>query len=99
MNDSILLFEKERDVINQGLSFNIQQRELAYSEQENQLKQIQTEEARQKSYRATLIGGVLILLLIIAFLTANNRRFKNGKHNYRLKTNKFRFKTHKLNSR
>lgn len=76
MNDSILLFEKERDVINQGLSFNIQQRELAYSEQENQLKQIQTEEARQKSYRATLIGGVLILLLIIAFLTANNRRFK-----------------------
>ncbi len=76
MNDSILLFEKERDIINQGLSFNIEQRELAYNEQESRLKQIQIEEARQKSYRATLIAGVLILLLIIFFLIANNRRFK-----------------------
>ena len=76
MNDSLTLIEKERDVINQGLTFNIEQRELAFAEQEKLVKQGEAEEARQKSYRASLIAGVLILLIIIIFLTANNRRAK-----------------------
>jgi len=74
MNDSLMLMEKERDVINQGLTFNIEQRELAFAEQENLVKKNEAEEARQKSYRASLIVGVLILLVIIVFLVANNRR-------------------------
>lgn len=74
MNDSLLLIEKERDVINQGLTFNIEQREMAFAEQEKLADQIETEEAEQKSYRIYLIAGVLILLVIIIFLVANNRR-------------------------
>lgn len=74
LNDSVMLLEKERDVINQGLTFNIEQREMAYAEQEKLLKHGAEEEARQKSYRVTLIAGVLVLLVIIFFLVANNRR-------------------------
>jgi len=74
MNDSLLLLEKERDVINQGLTFNIEQREQAFAEQENLLKQGEEKEIRQQSYRSSLIAGLLILLVIIFFLIANNRR-------------------------
>lgn len=74
LNDSLMAIEKERDVINQGLTFNIEQRELAYAEQEKLVKQSEAEEARQKSYRTSLIAGVLVLVIIIMFLIANNRR-------------------------
>lgn len=74
MNDSLLQIEKEKDIINQGLTFNIEQREQAYAEQANKVKRGEAEEARQKSYRVSLIIGLLILLVIIFFLIANNRR-------------------------
>ncbi|PBQ32451.1 hypothetical protein CNR22_11945 [Sphingobacteriaceae bacterium] len=74
MNDSLLRIEKEKDIINQGLTFNIEQREQAYAEQENRVKRGEAEEARQKSYRVSLIIGLLVLLVIIFFLIANNRQ-------------------------
>jgi two-component sensor histidine kinase len=74
INDSILMSEKEKDIINQGLTFNIEQREFAAAEHDSQVKQSQVEEAKQKSYRASLIAGVLVLCIIIVFLIANNRR-------------------------
>lgn len=48
MNDSLLRIEKEKDIINQGLTFNIEQREQAYAEQENKVRRGEAEEARQK---------------------------------------------------
>jgi two-component sensor histidine kinase len=74
MKDSLTFVETERDVINQGLSFNVEQRELAFSEQEKITKEAEAKETKQKYFKATLIVGVLILLIIIAFLIVNNRR-------------------------
>jgi two-component sensor histidine kinase len=76
MNDSLTILEKERNRINQGLTFNIEQREQAFAEQQRILKQKETEETRQSSYRKSLTAGVLILLVVIAFLVANNRKAK-----------------------
>jgi two-component sensor histidine kinase len=74
MNDSLILLEKERDLMNQGLTFDIERRELAFAEQEKLLREGQEEEARQKSYRTSLLAGVLVLLVIIFILVANNRK-------------------------
>jgi two-component sensor histidine kinase len=68
------MIEKERDIINQGLTFNMEQRELAAAAHDKQVRQDQADEARQKSYRVSLIAGVLVLCIIIVFLIANNRR-------------------------
>ena len=74
--DSVLTLEKERDLINQGLTFNIEQRELVYAEQESLLKKKEIDENRQNSYRKSLLAGVFLLLIIIIFLAVNNRRAK-----------------------
>ena len=74
MKDSITDMETVRDVINQGLSFNFEQRELAFIEQDKIAKETESKETKQKYFRTTLIAGVLILLIIIAFLIINNRR-------------------------
>lgn len=85
MNDSLTLVEKERDLINQGLSFNIEQREMAFAEKEKLIKQSEAEEAKQSSYRTTLVIGLLILLTIIIFLIANNSRTRRREMQLSLK--------------
>ena len=77
MRDSFAALEKEQDVVNQSVIFNIEQREMEFAEKENLIKQIQLDDARQRSYRAYLLAGVLILSLIIVFLFIN-KRFING---------------------
>ncbi|WP_317898833.1 tetratricopeptide repeat-containing sensor histidine kinase [Aurantibacillus circumpalustris] len=85
--DSVLDLEKERDAINQGLTFNIEQRELAYTEQESILKKKEENETRQSSYRKSLIAGVFLLLIVIVFLIINNRRFKRREKQLSFKNN------------
>lgn len=90
MHDSFTALEKEQDVVNQSVIFNIEQREMEFVEKENLLKQIQLDDARQRSYRAYLLAGVLILSLIIVFLFINNRMFKKRETQLQIKNKQIR---------
>lgn len=76
INDSLQVLEKEKEAINQGLTFNIEQREQAFAEHEKHLKQEAIEEEEHKLFRMMLTIGLLILSLVIVFLVVNNRRTK-----------------------
>lgn len=76
LSDSIFIIEKEKELINQGVAFNLQKNEFEFAEKENALKHLQTEEARQRSYKIYFIAGLLLLSFIIVLLVKNNRSFK-----------------------
>lgn len=85
MNNSFLSLEKEKEMINQEVTFNIEQREIERIEREKLLKQIQLDEARQRFFKAYLIAGFLILCVIIVFLIVNNRGSKKREEQLSLK--------------
>lgn len=90
LNDSFLSLEKEKEMINQEITFNIEQRELAHLEKDKLLKQIQLDEAKQKSYKVFLFAAFLILVIIILFLIMNNRGFKKREYQLAFKNKQIR---------
>jgi two-component sensor histidine kinase len=76
LNDSIEARENEQELINQGVAFNLEKRELEFAEKQNTLRQLQREQNRQKRNRIYLMAGLLILSLVTILQLLNNRRFK-----------------------
>ncbi len=61
---------------NERVSISIDQKEMELAERDNILKQMQLNEARERSYKAYLVAGVLVMLVIIGFLILNNYNAK-----------------------
>lgn len=76
LNDSLVRSENELIKFNQGLTYNINQREIALEEQNQREQEMKLEEAREKNFRISVLSGLMILLIIIFFLSINNRRIK-----------------------
>jgi two-component sensor histidine kinase/Tfp pilus assembly protein PilF len=72
LNAKQVALENEQQIKNENISINVEQKELDLIAQDNANKRAELQEAKQKSFQAYLITGVLILILIIAFLIVNN---------------------------
>lgn len=72
INDSFQILEKERQIKNQSLTISIERSEIELNEKDKLLEQNKLEEAKQKTFRAYLLAGIIILSTIIIFLTLNN---------------------------
>jgi two-component sensor histidine kinase len=78
--DSINLIEKEQNLKNMQIAFKIQQKEQELSEKNNILEQKELSEAREKTFRAysiigiLILAGLVVLLIVINFLSKKRER-------------------------
>lgn len=76
VNDSINSLEKERQIINQGVAYNVQNKELELEQKNKVLAASKLEDSKQKTFRAYLLAGILMLLAVVVFLVLNNQYAK-----------------------
>jgi len=76
INDSFQVLEKERNLRNQNIAINIEKAEVELNEKDRLLEQSKFDEAKQRSSRAYMLAGIIILSTIIIFMFLNNRNFK-----------------------
>jgi len=73
INDSFQILEKERQIKNQSVAISVEQSEIELNEKDKLLEQNKLEEAKQKTFRAYMLAGIIILSSIIILLILNNR--------------------------
>lgn len=76
ISDSFQILEKERQIKNQTIAISLEQSEIELNEKDKLLSQSKFEEAKQKTFRAYLLAGIIILSTIIVFLILNNYNAK-----------------------
>ncbi len=76
IKDSISITEKERQLVNEEVAFNVEQKETEILEKNKVLEQNRLNNAKQKTFKAYLLTGILLLVTIIIFLVLNNRFVK-----------------------
>jgi two-component sensor histidine kinase len=70
--DSLTLIEKEQNLRNAEIAFKIEQKEQELKEKNKILEQKALDEAREKTFRAYSLAGIIILLVAIVFLVLIN---------------------------
>jgi two-component sensor histidine kinase len=88
LKDSISLMEKEQNMLNTEVAFKIEQKDAELSEKTRVLERQKLNEAKQKSFRAYALAGILLLIAIIVILILNNRYSKNREKQLYLKNEK-----------
>lgn len=83
--DSISQVEKEKQLLNQQIAFDVYTKEQQLLEKEKIIETGRLEEAKQKTFRAYLISGLLMLIGIIVFLFLNNNLAKKREAELQLK--------------
>lgn len=85
LNNKAAALENEQTLRNEDVSINVEQKEIENADKENTLKQLQLEDAKQKSSKAYLLMGIIILSGIIIFLVFNNQNTKKREEQLALK--------------
>ncbi len=85
LKDSSTSIEKEKQLLNQQVSFDIYNKEQQLLEKEKIIENSKLTEAKQKTFRAYLISGVLMLIAIIVFLFMNNNLSKKRESELQIK--------------
>lgn len=76
IRDSISVTEKERQLVNEEVAFNVEEKEIEILEKNKILAQNRLNEAKQKTFNAYLLTGILLLVTVIIFLIFNNKSAK-----------------------
>lgn len=76
LNDSVNNVEKERQLLNEEVAFSVEQKEIEIIEKNKTLEQNKLNDAKQRTFRAYLLAGILMLIGIIVFLILNNSYVK-----------------------
>jgi two-component system, sensor histidine kinase PdtaS len=94
IQDSITTIEKEKVILNKEASYNISQKEKELNEKDKALEEQKLEEARQKTFKAYLLAGVLVLLAVVVFLILNNRYTKRREEELFIKNQQINAQNH-----
>ncbi len=74
--DSVSSHEKEILLMNQQIALDIQRKDSELSEKSIQLQSAKIKEAKQRAFKAYLLAGMVVLLLLIGILVYNNHSVK-----------------------
>lgn len=85
LNEKASNLENEQMLRNENVSIDVERKEIETAERESALRELQLEEAKQKSATAWLLMGILVLSGIIIFLIVNNRSTKKREEQLALK--------------
>jgi len=72
LKDSISMIEKEQNLLNTEIAFKIEQKESELAEKDQILELKNLEDARNKTSRAYLLAGVLLLSAVVILLMLRN---------------------------
>ena len=90
IKDSLNMLEKEQSLLNSEIAFKIEQKEFELKQTNKLLEQKNLEDAKNKTSRAYMIAGILILLFIIALLILRNRTANKREMDLSQKTEQIR---------
>ena len=76
LKDSVSDYEKEMKLINEQVALDIQKKDLLILEKNQQLQTSEVNAARQRAFRAYLLAGLFILLILIVFMLYTNSNIK-----------------------
>ncbi|MBA3683306.1 MAG: sensor histidine kinase [Bacteroidetes bacterium] len=85
INDSFQILEKERNLKNQSAAIKLGKTELELNENDRLLEQNKFNDAKQRSFKAYMLAGIIILSSIIIFMFLNNRNFKRREEQLSIK--------------
>lgn len=85
LKDSTSTIEKEKQLLNQQVSFDLYNKEQQLLDKEKIIENSKLTEAKQKTFRAYLISGVVMLIAIIVFLFINNNNVKKRESELQIK--------------
>ncbi|MBS1651733.1 MAG: sensor histidine kinase [Bacteroidetes bacterium] len=71
LKDSTESIEKDRQLLNEELAFSVQQKELELNEKNKSIEESKINDAKQKTFKAYLLAGLLMLLAATIFLILN----------------------------
>jgi two-component sensor histidine kinase len=96
LNKKVTAMENEQMLQNEDVAINIDQKEIENAERENALRKFQLEDANQKSARAYLLFGIIILSGIIIFLVFNNQNAKRREAQLSIKNEQIVSQKHQI---
>lgn len=76
LSEKARAIENAQRLQNEKVSIGVEQREIELRERDKMAEQMQLSEARERSFRAYLLTGVLLMLAVICFLILNNYNAK-----------------------
>lgn len=76
LRDSISTNEKEMQLINQQVAIDIENKDIEIGEKNRQLQNSKINEEKQKAFRAYLMAGLVVLIILILFLFYANKNSK-----------------------
>jgi len=91
LKDSLNNLEKERQLLNEEVAFNVEQKEIEINEKNITLEQNKLHNAKQKTFRTYLLAGILMLIVIIVFLILNNNYVKKREEELAIKNSKINY--------
>ncbi|MBK7816929.1 MAG: hypothetical protein IPJ60_04775 [Sphingobacteriaceae bacterium] len=81
LKDSLSNRDKELQLINQQVALDIQKKDTELSEKSELIKNSIINEGKQKVFRAYLMTGLIITIILIGFLFYTNKNSKNARKN------------------
>ncbi|MGE0569074.1 MAG: histidine kinase dimerization/phosphoacceptor domain -containing protein, partial [Bacteroidia bacterium] len=88
LKDSLTKIEKELELLNQQVALEITSKDLELEEKNKMLQLSQVKEAKQNAFKAYMLAGIIILLLLITFLFYSNRITRKREDELVLKSQK-----------
>lgn len=85
LKDSITNIEKELQLINQQVALDIQKKDSELSEKNELIKNAEINEGKQKVFRAYLMAGLIITIILIGFLFFTNKNSKQREEELEIK--------------
>lgn len=85
--DSVNNHDKEVQLINQQVALDIQTKDIELAEKNALIQNSKVGEAKQKAFRAYLMAGIVILVLLIGILFYNNNLSKKREYELSVRNN------------
>ncbi len=98
LKDSISNSEKELQLINQQVALDIQKKDNELLEKTELIKNAEINEGKQKVFRAYLMAGLIITIILIGFLFYTNKNSKRREEELEMKNQQIQIQNRQIES-
>lgn len=98
LKDSISNSEKELQLINQQVALDIQKKDTELNAKNEMIKNAATNEGKQKVFRAYLMAGLIITIILVGFLVYTNNNSKRREEELAMKNQQIQIQNKQIES-
>lgn len=98
LKDSITNNEKELQLINQQVALDIQKKDSELTEKNELIKNAEINEGKQKVFRAYLMAGLILTIILIGFLFFTNKNSKQREEELEIKNQQIQIQNRQIES-